>query len=265
MVPKPSQTSTPRLTLNKIVRSPCPGLNGIVPSLLFLSSPPSPSTPSLQLTHTTALANHAFLPPSGRNLTLPQLLTGLAAGLNIAPDFTTVIGAAGLLSSPNPLRGSFDLNDLSQHNFPIEHDASISRVEAALGNPTPFNAGKWAQYLSAFDGRAESDIPTVARAKSVRYADSVKTNPDFVYGVREAVLSYGENALWVQSLGDGGVSSGKARMDYAKVLFEEERLPYQEGWRVARVPVSLASLGGMVVGLFAESPTVGGEGVRVVG
>ena len=32
-------------------------------------------------------------------------------------DFTIAVGGAGLLSSPNPLGGSFDLNDLDMHNF----------------------------------------------------------------------------------------------------------------------------------------------------
>jgi hypothetical protein len=76
-----------------IVRSPCPGLN--------------------------ALANHGFINHNGKDLTIPHLITGLSRGLNIGPDFTTVIGALGLLSSPDPLAGAFDLNDLDQHNFPI--------------------------------------------------------------------------------------------------------------------------------------------------
>lgn len=50
-------------------------------------------------------------------MTLPHLLEGLAAGLNMGPDFTVLIGGAGLLSSPDPLSGAFDLNHLNQHNF----------------------------------------------------------------------------------------------------------------------------------------------------
>jgi hypothetical protein len=52
-------------------------------------------------------------------LTIPHLIKGLSSGLNIGADFTTVIGAVGLLSSPDPLGLSFNLNDLDQHNFPI--------------------------------------------------------------------------------------------------------------------------------------------------
>jgi hypothetical protein len=78
-----------------------------------------------------ALANHGFINHNGKDLTIPHLLKGLSAGLNIGPDFTTVIGALGLLSSPNPLGGAFDLNDLDQHNFPIVRS---QREEIAQSN-----------------------------------------------------------------------------------------------------------------------------------
>lgn len=47
-------------------------------------------------------------------MTIPELIIGGAQGINIGPDFMTVIGAAGLLSSPNPAGGSFDLDDLDE-------------------------------------------------------------------------------------------------------------------------------------------------------
>lgn len=194
-------------------------------------------------------------------MTIPHLIRGLAQGLNIGADFTTAIGALGLLSSPNPLGGSFDLSDLSQHNFPIEHDASISRQDAQFGNQQPFHEPSWQQYISFFAGKAVTDIPTVSRAKYARYNDSLARNPRFVYGPREAVLSYGENALYLQAMGD--VVSGAAQLSYVRSLFEEERLPVALGWRPSRVPITLASLGAMVVQLQGASPDVVGEGGRI--
>lgn len=47
------------------LRAPCPGLN--------------------------TLANHGFIHHNGRNMTIPHLLEGLAAGMNIGPDFTTAV------------------------------------------------------------------------------------------------------------------------------------------------------------------------------
>ena len=90
------------------VRSCVTGSYHLVCSVLTTSSP----CPGLN-----ALANHGFIHRNGKNLTIPNLITGLAAGMNVGADFTTAIGVAGLLSSPYPLLGSFDLNDLDQHSM----------------------------------------------------------------------------------------------------------------------------------------------------
>lgn len=177
-------------------------------------------------------------------------------------DFTTAIGGAGLLSSPNPLGGSFDLDDLSQHNFPIEHDASMSRQDAALGNPQPFYNPNWQQYIGVFDGKTVTDIPTASEAKFARYNDSLVKNPEFTYGLREAVLSYGENALYLQSMADP--VSGKAQISYVRSLFEQEKLPYALGWRPSKAPITLLSLGSMVLQLYGSSPEPVPEGARIL-
>jgi hypothetical protein len=195
-------------------------------------------------------------------MTIPHLIKGLAEGMNFAADFTVAIGGAGLLSSPNPLGGSFDLSDLNQHNFPIEHDASMSRQDAALGNNQPFFDPNWQQYIGFFDRKMTTDVPTASKAKFARYNDSLTRNPEFEYGLREAILSYGENALYIQAMSDP--VSGKARIDYVRSLFEQEKLPYALGWRPSKSPITLASLGVMVGNLFATSPEPLPEGTKIV-
>lgn len=195
-------------------------------------------------------------------MTIPHLIKGLAEGMNMGADFTVAIGGAGLLSSPNPLGGSFDLSDLNQHNFPIEHDASMSRQDAALGNDQPFYDPNWQQYIRFFDGKTTTDVPTASKAKFARYNDSLTRNPDFTYGLREAVFSYGENAIYLQAMSDP--ISGKARVDYIRSLFEEEKLPYALGWRPSKAPITLASLGVMVTELYAVSPEPLPEGTKIV-
>lgn len=177
-------------------------------------------------------------------------------------DFTVAIGGAGLLSSPNPLAGSFDLSDLDQHNFPIEHDASMSRQDAALGSNTLFNPPTWDQYISFFEGKATTDVPTASRAKFARYNDSLTRNPDFVYGLRETVFSYGENAIYLQAMSDP--VSGQANVDYVRSLFEKEQLPYNLGWRPSKAPITLASLGVMVAELYASGPEPIPEGAKIL-
>jgi len=142
------------------------------------------------------LANHGFINRNGKDLTIPNLITGLAAGMNVGADFTTAIGAAGLLSSPYPLLGSFDLNDLDQHGFPIEHDASLSRQDAYFGNDYSFYAPNWDMVLSHYNGSNYTSIPLASKAKYSRVENSRAINPEFVYGPREYILSYGETGQY---------------------------------------------------------------------
>jgi hypothetical protein len=68
-------------------------------------------------------------------MTIPILIQGPQEGLNVGTDPSTAIGSADLLSVPNnPLATFFDLNNMDEHNFPIEHDASLSRADYYLDN-----------------------------------------------------------------------------------------------------------------------------------
>jgi hypothetical protein len=120
----------------------------------------------------TALANHGCIHHDGRNITVSHLVQGSAEALNLGADFTIAVGGIALLSSSDPFSGSFDLSDLNMHNFPIEHDASISRQDAALGNDQPFYKPNWEQYIKYFVGKTTTDIPTVSEAMFARYNDS---------------------------------------------------------------------------------------------
>ncbi|KAK5164251.1 uncharacterized protein LTR77_009945 [Saxophila tyrrhenica] len=217
------------------VRSPCPGLN--------------------------ALANHNFIPHDGKNNTIPVLLKGLAEGLNMGADFTVAVGGAGLLSSNDPLSGGFDLNDLDEHSFPIEHDASLSRQDFYFGDDHSFYAPNWNSVVSQFHG-SKTDLKTAAKAKYSRVQDSEKRNPTFTYGIREFIFSYGETAIYLQTMNRPS-ANGVAEVDYVDVLFREERLPYKEGWRVSPEPITLASLGEQVFELYSVSPEPAPEGAQV--
>ncbi|KAI9711967.1 MAG: hypothetical protein M1828_001766 [Chrysothrix sp. TS-e1954] len=217
------------------VRSPCPGLN--------------------------TLANHGFIPHNGKNNTLPVLIEGLKAGMNMGVDFSTAIGGGGILSSPNPLGGAFDLNDLDEHNFPIEHDGSLSRQDAYFGNDYSFYQANWDMVLSHYKGMDYTSIPVASKAKYARVRNSQTTNPTFTYGPRETIFSYGETALYIQSMSDA--YSGKAKLEYVRSLFEQEKLPYAQGWRPSPEEITLATLGQMAVELMAANPNALEEGVTI--
>jgi hypothetical protein len=123
------------------VRSPCPALN--------------------------SLANHGFLPHNGKGITIPMLITALNNGVNVGADFATAIRGAGLPSVPgNLLATSFDLNNSDEHNFSIEHDASLSREDYYVnGNNYYFNQTVFDEGLNFYDGMNETSIPVASKAK----------------------------------------------------------------------------------------------------
>ncbi|ORY77379.1 Chloroperoxidase [Protomyces lactucae-debilis] len=214
------------------VRSPCPALN--------------------------ALANHGFLPHNGRGMTVPILVQGLSEGLNVSPDFTIAIGSLGLTAGKRQL-GAFDLDELQQHNFPIEHDASLSRQDTYFGSANPFNNATWQQYLAFFKDAEVVSISAASNGKYARVKDSQQRNPTFTYGPQQFVLSYGEVALYQSVLGNP--LTGTPKTSYVRTFFEQERLPYEEGWTKSLIPTTLPSLVALVLQLNAANGEAIPEGV----
>lgn len=91
--------------------------------------------------------------------------------------------------------------------------------------------------------------------------DSKARNPHFTYSIREFILSYGETGLYLQTMSDP--VSGVARLDYIKMFFEQEKLPYELGWRPSTAPITLPSLGQMLLELFLASGETVPEGFQI--
>lgn len=64
--------------------------------------------------------------------------------------------------------------------------------------------------------------------------------------------SYIQTAIYLQALKDPAL--GKVPTEWLKVWFEQERLPWKEGWRTTQEPVSSLSLLGEVLKLALETP-----------
>lgn len=47
------------------------------------------------------------------------------------------------------------------------------------------------------------------------------------------------------------------------MLFEQEKLPYELGWRPSAAPITLMSLGNMVFELFGASPEQAKQGFNI--
>jgi len=226
--------------------------------------PPGPGDVRSPCPMMNTLANHGFLPHSGKNLDILTIINALNDGINVGADFAVAIGGAGLLSVPNdPLALTFDLDDLDEHNFPIEHDASLSRADFYLdqGDNHSFNQSVFDTVLAYYNGMANTSIPVAAMAKYNRVQTEQSRDPKFTYTPQQFVLSYGETALYLSVMGDP--ITGIAPVDYVKIFFEQERLPYAEGWRKPATQTNLATLGAMVLELNAASGEAVPEGLLI--
>lgn len=166
-------------------------------------------------------------------------------------DFSLFVGAAGIGSNPNPLSLEFDLDQLDHHDMVIEHDASLSRADVSTGNNYSFNQTIWDTVLAYYDGMNATSIPVAAKAKYMRVQTEAARDPTFTYGPVQFIFSYGETAIYISTMGDP--TTGVAPIEYVRALFEEERLPYAEGWTPTSEPTTLTSLGQMIIELNAAN------------
>ncbi|KAF2691733.1 Cloroperoxidase [Lentithecium fluviatile CBS 122367] len=207
------------------LRGPCPGLN--------------------------ALANHGLLPRDGKNLTLPNVVKGLAA-INVTAETATILFGAAIRTSSDPTSGAFTLADLAKHGI-IEHDGSLSREDTALpgGDKTTLNQEVYEDFLSHFEGTTEVSIKLAAQARWGRIQASKDANPQHRYNPSDRFNSYAETGVYFQTLMDP--KKGTVPLAYLKTLFEEERFPCKEGWKPLNV-VSGFGMAQLILQLALNTP-----------
>ncbi|KAK6537676.1 hypothetical protein TWF694_011850 [Orbilia ellipsospora] len=135
-----------------------------------------------------------------------------------------------------------NLDQLSRHGA-VEHDVSLIRNDFAQGDNTSIQPHLLEQLLKASSDGKTFTIADFAHFRNQRYRQQKTLNPELKFGLREAVLAFGEVALVMCVFGvsfAGGYD--KAPYEYIKTLLKEERFPYQEGWKKRTIPVTLAEL-----------------------
>ncbi|RMZ32038.1 hypothetical protein D0859_03845 [Hortaea werneckii] len=190
------------LVLIFLVRGPCPMLN--------------------------TLANHGFLPHDGKNLTQEVVTKGLGDGLNFAPALTQIMFKQALPANPDyPNATAFNLDQLNRHNV-LEHDASLSRLDAYNGNNHVFNQrvfDETKKYWTEPIITAEH----IANSKLARMLQSKATNPEYRFTNTTESLSIGE--ILAPFIAFGDAKNATVRRDLTIYFFEFERLPVELGWR----------------------------------
>ncbi|KAK7915328.1 hypothetical protein PG985_013031 [Apiospora marii] len=124
-------------------------------------------------------------------------------------------------------RKYLNLEDLASHGA-IEHDISLSRRDFGekQGNndPQPDLIAEMLEFSS--DGGKTLTIDNLAAFIKARIRRQLKENPGLVYGPPEHQVNCGQIALMMGCFGDGKTIP----VEYVKAIFEDERLPVEEGW-----------------------------------
>ncbi|KAJ3777731.1 Peroxidase, family 2-domain-containing protein [Lentinula raphanica] len=206
-------------------RSPCPGLN--------------------------TLANHGFISRNGRNITIPMVVKATDAIFNNPVD--PVLNLAlklGLLTTDAP--DSFTLDDLKLHGT-IEHDASFSRSDNALGDNLHFNSTVFnSTFLQSNLSSDVYDTTSVGQIMEERLALAKQANPNVVNTVKERQSQLLEASLFLSVM---GINS--SHLSFVHIFFREERLPLEEGWKRSPYPTNTTSLANLMEQLDKASQTKG--------
>ena len=103
----------------------------------------------------------------------------------------------------------------------LEHDASISRQDHALGDSMHLNKAIWQTVLNTIGNRKSVDYATVAKIRSMRYRaskygnEAVGQNDDF--DLKALAGSYVELSILFRLLADTGTNEIPVR--YFRVFF----------------------------------------------
>ncbi|KKA31096.1 hypothetical protein TD95_001789 [Thielaviopsis punctulata] len=173
-----------------------------------------------------ALANHGYLPRDGLDVSMDDLITGFAAAVNLAPDATKLVGSKALTTSTTGNSSTFNLDDIDIHGV-IEHDGSLSRNDKYFGDNHSFNKTIWDSVAAHFT-ETSITIDVAAQARKDRLAAAKAANPEFDMNLSAHEFSMIETALYLRIFGQG--TDGYADSTWVRTLFQEERLPIEEGW-----------------------------------
>ncbi|KAK4214955.1 chloroperoxidase-like protein [Rhypophila decipiens] len=174
------------------------------------------------------LANHNYIPRSGRNISIDQIVNGIDEALNLEPAGIRPVAELASTTSTTGIPGTMNLNDLAKHGV-IEHDGSLSRQDVSLGDNLNFDPKIFAPVAEILFANETISIATAAQARGARLLAAAAANPQFNFTAREDGFSLLEAALILSVFGDR--VEGNAKSKWVDIFFREERLPYKEGFR----------------------------------
>jgi len=146
------------------------------------------------------LTNHGFLPRDGRNFTKVSVVKGLGDGLNFDATLAGIMWERAIIANPTPNATFFTLEQLNVHNV-LEHDASLSRSDAAFGNNHVFNQTVFDTSKAWWTDETVT-AKQLAHSKIYRQLVSRAENEDYTFTASTEEFSLGEVAAPIIAFGD---------------------------------------------------------------
>ncbi|KAI5859425.1 Cloroperoxidase [Durotheca rogersii] len=146
------------------------------------------------------LANHGYLPHDGRNVTEQVVVNAMESALNFEEPLGWLMFRMAVFADPEPNATFFTLDHLNVHNV-LEHDASLSRTDAAFGYNHIFNQTIFNQTRVYWTGEI-LDADMLANSKVARQLHSKAFNPDHTFTPTIENFSLGEVSAPIVAFGD---------------------------------------------------------------
>lgn len=136
----------------------------------------------------------------------------------------------------------------------IEHDVSLSRADAAIGNNFIFNSTIWDTFMAHFPDPLIT-ISQMAAARADRITAAAAANPVLNFGTAMAMTNLGETSLVMLTFANGSTDGGAIRQQ-VDTFFREERVPFDQGYvrPAERITAERVMLMGQEL-TFATDPT----------
>ncbi|KAJ7586037.1 Peroxidase, family 2-domain-containing protein [Mycena floridula] len=192
------------------LRSPCPAMN--------------------------TMANHGYIPRDGRGLTAPIVVDASFEVFNFSPEIILPAMHLAFLSSAEVT--AFTLQDITRYNV-IEHDASLSRADFAVGDNVHFNETIFQTLANSNPGVDYYNGTSAGLVMRERLQDSVHINPKIINTKKEFFIRTLESGFYLSAMGDP--KTGIAPKKFVQIFFRQERLPIEEGWKRPSTTMTFAS------------------------
>ncbi|KAE8846637.1 hypothetical protein HRS9139_01204 [Pyrenophora teres f. teres] len=172
------------------------------------------------------LANHGYIPRDGRNMTKDNVVSGLVNGINLEPVLAGILWQEGLVVNPDPNAVSFILDQLNAHNV-LEHDASMSRADADLGNNHVFNETVFQSSRRHWTAETVT-VDMMADTTVTRQSESHLTNGNCDLSAARVNSCIGQAGIPITVF--GSIEQATVRRSVLEFWFRNEKFPTELGW-----------------------------------